>query len=434
MPSRDRFAVLLYAAALAVLATFPRPVSADLVKLNNGGEIRGTLKDRRSVKTSGPVVVTTLAGGIVAVDAADVKFITRRPLKVERYETKAKQTPRTVDAQWKLAQWCRERGLRRQREECLRVILEIDPDHRPSRLALGYSKYDGEWMTRDEWHRSQGLVKYKGKYITPEELELIKKSDAVRAREREWFRKVRLWKTWLTGRNRNRRAKGLANLKTITDADAVAALARNFRGDSSKERRMFYVSLLAGMKGPKPVPALVHQSLHDADREVRYAALNAISKNQYPAAMPHFIRELKDDSVVVVRRAANGLQRVGDERAVPALIDALVTTHRYKVRVPDRRSTMSFGTNGSFAGGGSALPPQIELLLRTGQLRHGAIINYPQLNQMVRTKVVRVKYDHKNREVLTALQRITGQSFGYQERDWRLWLASTKNGQGVASP
>jgi hypothetical protein len=419
---------LVFAASMLALAD--RPLSADLVKLKSGGELRGQLGGDYSLQSRKPVVMTTVSGGIVAVQAVSVKFITRRPFKVELYETRAKETPKTVDAQWKLAEWCREQGLSSQREDHLRILLELSPNHRRARLALGYGRYDGKWMTRDEWNRSRGLVKHKGRYITPEELELIEKSNAELQREREWYQRVKTWKNWLSSRLAPRRAEGLKKLQTLRDPDAVPALTKNFRDDPNRAMRLFYVKLLARISGPKPVPALIDQMLNDVDQEVRYAALNGISREQYGTAVPLFVRELTDGSVVVVRRAADGLKRMGDERAVPALINALVTTHRYKVRVPDT-SGVGFSTNGSSASS-SGLPPQVELMLRTGQLPNGVIINNPQ--QSVRTKVITVKYEHQNREVLAALQRITGVSYGYSKRDWQLWVASTKHGQGVKSP
>jgi len=432
MPTTSRIVVGLAAAAL--MFSGPGPVSADLVKLKNGGEVRGTLRSSDEPEPHEPVVVESLSGTVVAVAPQEVQFIAHRPKVVEEYETRAKRIPDTIDAHWKLARWCREHGLHKQRKAQLEHILQINPDHRLARLSLGYNKYNGRWMTKDEWNRSRGLVKHKGRYITPEELDLIKKSEAEREREREWFPKVRLWKAWLTSQNAERQQNGLKALRSITSPNAVAALSQNFADESDKRLRFLFVKILSGIKGNKPVPALVARSLHDSEREIRYAALNGLSENQYTAAMGHYIRALKNESVAVVRRAADGLKRAGDERAVPALIEALTTTHLYKVRVPDNSRTYSFGTNGSFGGNQSVLPPNIELMLRTGQFPHGVIINNPQRNQARPTKVVTVRYTHKNRPVLAALEAITGKSFGYNARNWRLWLASSKNKPALKSP
>lgn len=426
----------LMLAALCGLYLAPQCATADLIKLKNGGEVRGEIRGGSAGAKADPIVIETLSGSVVAIARKHTQFVTRRPLKVEVYETRARKTPRTLDAQWKLAEWCRTEGLTEQRKTHLRVILELDPEHRTARRALGYSKYDGKWMTREEWCKSRGLVKYRGRYITPEELVLLKGNEKELEREREWFRKVRLWKRWLSAGNANRRAVGLAELRSITNPDAVTAVAKNLRDEPNSRLRSLCVSILAQIKGPRPIRALAYMSMFDADYQIRYAALNAIPEKQYATAMPQFVAALKNDSVLIVRRAGVGLQRVADERAIPALIAALVTTHQYKVRVPDTKGTLNFGTNGSFGSGGGqgALPPQIEAMLRAGQLPNGVIVNNPQVNQMQRTKVVTIKRDHQNREVLAALQRVTGKNFGFNKRDWRLWLASSKNVGGVKSP
>lgn len=431
MHAAIRFSTL-YGAAVLLSAFAGRHAAADVIKLKNGGEVRGKLVNPRP-QPGEPLQIRTLSGTLVTIARKEAQFLTHRPLRVEQYETKARETPDTVAAQMQLADWCRENRLDKQRKTHLRRVIELDPDHRAARFALGYSKYDGKWMTRDEWNRSRGLVKYKGRYITPEELALIQKSQAEVQRERKWFRNVRLWKTWLSSDNADRRKTALENFSRMTDPDAVAALRHNFAEESSKRLRIFYAKVLARIKGPKPVPALVALALHDGDYEVRYTALNAISADQYAVAMPYFVQGLKDASVAVVRRAGEGLRRTGNENAVPPLIDALVTTHLYKVRVP--RQGVGMSTNGSRANPGRvALPPQIELMLRSGQLPNGVIVQQSPTNRLVPTRVVTVKRDHRNNEVLKALERITGQSFGYNKRDWKLWLASSNNGQGVASP
>ncbi|VAX41816.1 hypothetical protein MNBD_PLANCTO02-3334, partial [hydrothermal vent metagenome] len=76
------------------------------------------------------------------------------------------------------------------------------------------------------------------------------------------------------------------------------------------------------------------------------------------------------------------------------------------------------------------IPPQIEGLLRTGQLPNGVIINNQDMipNDMRPMVTVTVDYHHNNDEVLSALSKITGQSFGYDKRTWRLWWITKKSG------
>lgn len=410
------------------LLTPPR-VGADLIKLKNGGEVRGRIVPSRSADAEATITVEALTGAVVVVARDEVQFLTRRSPKVEEYETRSKIVPDTVADRWDLAEWCRENGLNEQRAEQLERILELDPEHEGAHHALGHALRDGQWLTRDELMTSQGYVKHKGKYITPQELELLEKSAAELEAEREWFRKVRLWSGWLTGRSAQRSSEALAELKSIRDPYAVAALVHHFQDSDNKPVRELYVQILAQIPGDKPVPPLVKQSLMDVDVEIRSAALEGISLPRRAAAVPFYEHELKNGLNIIVRRAAAALERFGTEQSAPALIEALLTTHRYRVRVPDHSKTMSFSTDGSFGNTGSGLPPEIEAMLRAGQLPHGVIVN--QLNPAVQPmKTITINYEHQNPEVLSALRKLTGENFGYDERTWKLWWNAKKNSLG----
>ena len=157
--------------ALMLLADFSN-VSADVVRLNNGVEVRGQF-DRSTLRSdSKSFTIKTLSGAVVIVDRKHLLFIVRRPLKVEEYETRAKLTPDTVEAQRELAEWCSKNRLAEQHRECMQRIVDLEPENEQARLALGFTKYNGKWMTQDDIKRAQGFVKYKGRYITTQEKEI----------------------------------------------------------------------------------------------------------------------------------------------------------------------------------------------------------------------------------------------------------------------
>ena len=67
---------------LALIVSVPHGVQADLVKLFNGGEVRGELE--HPVDEAGSVVrVRTLTGGLVSIEQSSIRFVTPRPLIVE---------------------------------------------------------------------------------------------------------------------------------------------------------------------------------------------------------------------------------------------------------------------------------------------------------------------------------------------------------------
>jgi hypothetical protein len=193
-----------------------------------------------------------------------------------------------------------------------------------------------------------------------------------------------------------------------------------------------FVEILAQLPGNKPVKPLVIQSLNDVSRKIRSRALTALSENRGSLAIPYYVHGLRHKSNIIVRRSGSALGRFGDADVVPHLINALVTTHRYRVRVPDTSQTMSFGTDGSFGSRGALLPPNIELMLRTGQLPYGVVIDDP--SSALPTKIITVRYDHQNSEVLAALRKITGTSHGFDQRSWRLWRASQKDNAAQPVP
>jgi hypothetical protein len=417
-------------AVTAFFCTCALSAQADLVKLSNGGELRGKV-----IRVPGDVVakiitIETLTGVVVKVSRVDVRFVTYRRMIVEEYDTRARATADTLDAQWALAEWCRTNRLIKERKIHLLRVVEFDSNHEAARRLLQHVQYKGEWMPKEQAMAAKGYIKYKNRYITSQELELIEKTAAERDLEQGWFKDVRSWVVWLNGRHAGRRKTGLQRLRAVRDPHAVAAL-KQFLGESeNRALRGLYVDILAQIPGSNPVGPLLTITLEDADYELRYKALNAIDKEQYAAARPYLLKQLKSDSSGIVRRAGAALGRVGDESVVPFLIDALVTSHKKLVRVPSKNSTMSFGSNGSFGpGAGQAvLPPEVERLLRTGQLPYGVQVRHAGLpNQHKRTKLVRVKYESRNTEVYASLQRLTGQKFGYDERTWRLWWAARKS-------
>lgn len=428
---------LLARIGLAALPLLPAGAAADVVKLKSGGELRGVIvgPDGDATKPGeeddggdglGVVTVETLSGGIVSVAGADVEFVTRRPRVVEEHEVRAKSVEDTVEARWALAEWCRENKLEEQRREHLERVVELDPGHAKARAALGQTKYEGEWLTRDEVMEKRGLVPHKGRWITPQELELVEKTQEEREREQAWFSEVRKLKGWLRGNTDILRRRGLDGLQAITDPDAVPALEKFFRDDPDPAARKLYLSILAALPGAKPVKPLVTQSLHDVDSQVRSAALAGIDETRRESALPYYLQGLRNGQNAVVRRAGRGLEQVGDERAIPDLIKALITTHHYKIQVEVNSPTVSFSTAGAFGPGGTPLPPGIEAALATGQLPFGVAVNEPM--KPVIMKTVTIAVNHENPEVLAALRALTGESFGYDERTWRLWWAAKKNG------
>jgi hypothetical protein len=410
-----------FAACCAALGLACATASADVIRLKAGGELRGKIVKS---STTDFVALETLSGGVITVAADDVQFVARRSVAIEEHEVRSRQAADTALAQWDLALWCKDRKLTEQRTGHLQRVVELDPNHEAAHAALGHVWKDGAWVDWEQYMADRGYVKHKGKYVTQQEFDLLKKTADELKREQDWYPKVRLWLGWVTGPHADRRQNGLTALTAIDDLDATPAVAKFLGAHPSKEVRLLGVSILSQCPGEKSSTGLVRVALRDDDGDVRTAALQGLPESQFERVRPLFVKELRNASNAVVCRAATALGQMGDEASVEPLITALVTTHHYEVRVPIG-PTYSFGADGSMGNANSAIPPEVEAALRTGQLPQGVILLNPPDPARMRTAAVRK--EHQNAEVLAALRTLTGEDYGYDERTWQLWWAAKKH-------
>jgi hypothetical protein len=398
--------------------------SADLVKLNNGGELRGKIVSSADNKER--IRLETMTGAVVVVEKTQVQFVTNRSLAIEEYETQSKQIEDTVDAHWELSEWCRQKGLTKQREAQLIRVTELAPDHDKAQSILGRVWHQGAWIDRDELMKSQGYVKYKNKYITPQELEVIENTAEELDREKGWFQKVRLWHGWLDGQHENRRAQALSNLKGIDDPNAAPAVIKFLAADVRVPVRELGIAILVKISGTKAVAGLVKLALFDESTDIRSAALEGIGRPHYERAQKAFITALKNDSNLVVCRAATALGQIGDTNAVGPLIEALMTAHVYQVPVDGPgNQTYSFATDGSSISN-TPVPPAVMTAVRNGQLLPPIVVQANDTPTPPK-RLVNVRIEQNNAEVLAALGKLTQQNFGYDKRTWHLWWAAEKN-------
>jgi hypothetical protein len=338
---------------------------------------------------------------------------------VEEYETRRRSLPETALAHWELADWCRQKSLPKERESELRQVVALDPEHTQAHRALGHIRHQGGWATQDEVMTKRGFVKYKGKYVLRQELELILQDERVTESEKSWFRRVKLWHGWLESDHPERQSEALAQLQAIQEPDAVMALGRSFKAVPVEEHRLLYVEILAKIEGEKPLQPLVLQSLWDESRLVRDAAIRGVRRKDVDKALPAYLRALRNGLNLIVNRAGAALGELGNDGVVPHLIDALVTRHTYTILVPE--PTTGFRADGTMVGPGQpVLPPNIELMLAAGQLPYGVQVQQYSPTPP-RMKEVPVEKDEENPSVLDALTLLTGENFGYDEPAWRKW-------------
>lgn len=365
---------------------------ADVFVLSGGGRITGDLVNRNESPRQ-RYIIQISDGAQLTLDASQVEKVVRvRPEEAE-YERIYADYPDTADAQWELAQWCREHKLTAQREIHLRRVIELDPDHVEARRALGYNRIEGKWQTRQEVMTDRGYVRYKGQWKLPQEIELLENKKKLEAAQQEWFQKIKRWRGWL-GTDRDN--QGRDSIRSLTEPMAVKALTVGLRDDSDPQVRLLYIKALANIDTVEAARALAIAAVSDPVEEVRLTCLDYLQTKKRPDVIAYFVGKLKDKDNKIVNLAGIALGRMKDPTAVGPLIDALVTVHKFKISKPggDQAMSTSFGSGGSgmSMGGGP-------------KIIHQAI---------------------PNQTVLDALATITGRNFNFDKQAWKYWFAAQK--------
>lgn len=370
---------------------------ADIFVLHDGGQVRGELvnKDESPRKS---YLVKTATGGHVKLTVDQVKSVEPQTETQQQYDRERWKYDDTVEDQWKLAEWCHENKLFRERKEHLERILSLDTNHVEARHALGYSEIGGKWVNEKEYMESQGYVRYKGKWMTRQEVDLIEQADKNELAEKDWIKKLKRWRGWLDD---DKSVEGRKSILAIEDPYAAKALLLGLTNERVREVKLLYVEALAHINTPNALNVLVEASMDNPDEEVRIACLDKIVRARYAGAVATYVQKLKSSDNAVVNRAGAALASMKDPSSVGPLIDSLVTTHKFKFVPPNPGQISStFGTGGTGGGPGG--------------------FSFGQPKEKI------VKKNLPNQAVLDALVTITGQNFNYDVKAWKYWFAAQK--------
>lgn len=372
---------------------------ADIFQLRSGGQLTGHEEARSE---AGDYVIQTFQGARVTISKSQIQRIVREDDQLREYTVRCRASPDTAPAHSQLAQWCKQQGMKQQAEHHLRRVIELEPEDEAARHSLGYQRVGKQWLTREQWMASRGMRFYEGTYRTEQDIALRRLAQQREASMHQWHKNIKRWLGWLTNRRGTRASEAREQLADIHDPLATPALIKFLDLQNDPQIRDLLISILARIDDPLALGKLVDLSLLDPDPEMRLQCLEYLMQSKRPLGLSPYIQGLHHPNNTIVNRAGAALRVIGDPGAISPLIDALVTTHKFKIsegssgRMNASMSSSPGGGGGggfSFGGGG----PKIE------------------------------KRALQNIDVYQALVRLSGdQNFGYDKTAWRHWLVNRR--------
>jgi HEAT repeats len=431
------------AAAMAAFAFAQAPGRArgDVITLRGGGQVQGKVVPDPSAKDRVQVLMMT-GRKPLSLQRAQILDITPKSSPLDEYIVKRGKADKTAQAQYDLGAWCEQNKLVDLSRLHYEAALSNDKSFEPAHKKLGHVYKNGYWVTRDDLKAMQGLVKYKGRWITPEEMDnrlAEEKLDAARA---SWQSRIKMMRQAIVSGPTNRRREAEIQLMAIRDPDAVVPLVRVLAKEEPP-LRILLAEVLAAIPESAATAAMVKMILAEPTGDVRAVIFEKLKDRERPGVLKQLVRALSSSDITVINRAAWTLGNLGDAEVVPRLIPALLTTELHVIMVTPGAS----GNQGSVSGpalpgaplaaNNSALALQTPPAVSQGAVAFGATVvpfyqlpgnvSTPPGTQIPQPEPRVVPFTYQNVEVLAALQKLTGQDFGYDIPSWKGWLAHKFN-------
>jgi len=373
--------IVVATALLGEPAVAPRAVRGEVFVLKSGGRIEGEILNPNRERGQPWQVKTEDGVRLALADSAVSRVIAKTDLD-RQYEALFPKLENTAEAQWNMAEWCKEAGLAEQRKRHLQAVLAIDPNHAEARRTLGYQKHGSRWLTQDEFMQSVGYVRYKGAWRTRQEIELESRETQHELASKKLRKDIYMWIEQIAsgGRQRDNAEK---NLNAINDPAAAGALAEII-GDNQQSPtvRKKCLEILAKLPPGLATATLVRVAMNDSNDSVREGCLDELKRQGTHSVLSSFTSELRSKDNSRVNRAADCLAYLKDKDATLALISALVTTHQFIIQQggPPGSMTNTFSPSGQSGAGGMSMGNKTQVIkkqLQNSSVRGALMTMYP---------------------------------------------------------
>lgn len=211
------------------LALVAASAAADVVHLKDGRTLEGTVVD------DGARYAVTDRDRTHVVRKSEVARVESKPSFMDEYARRLESLPADdAEAVFEFGRWLEQNDWPSRARRAYEEVLELDPEHRGARRALGYRLYEGAWLSPEEIQRRNGLLEFEGRWYTPHDLAELKaeieRNAELRAR-REQARKLNA--------RVNEVVKGFASFDKKRREEAYGELLRVAEQANSPELRKF---------------------------------------------------------------------------------------------------------------------------------------------------------------------------------------------------
>jgi hypothetical protein len=451
-------------AALPLAATTNR---ADVIVLRGSGQIRGKVLPT-SERGNRVTIVPAKGKSLLTFQKSQISKIVPEPSALDEYVVKRVAGAYSAESQYELGLWCEQHKLPDLAVHHYEAAVDADKSFAPAHQKLGHSLVGDKWLNADEVRQSQGLVQYKGRWISKEDRGRRQAHAALTSEQNALARRIQLLRQAIDVGPDDRRREAEKQLMEIRDPTAVRPLVRVL-GEDTAPFRILLDHILGQIKGPEASAALVRHVLSESDADVRHATMDELHRREDPKPIiAQLTQALREKEPAVVNRAAWALGNLGAVRAVPQLVASLYTTQYQVMWGPSGGAGSTAGAVGSaVSGSGPTVPMQLAPMafngssiayltppaVAPGAVAFGAtstsiwpmpgmnppfIPGLPPLGNITAGYTIGgaggddtggrgpipklVPYTTQNVEVLAALVKLSGRDFGFDAAAWRNWL------------
>ena len=391
------------------------PLAADTITLQGGKTLEGRVISR------GDTIVVEVAGGskVTLPKSMVVSIESGATASEELVEREAKLPAGDARALFRLATWCEEKGLSSDHNRLLWRVLELDPNHRETREALGYRRLGALWLTESDYQHHLGNVLFEGKWIPASEVE-----ERIEQRESQAERDACQDALVLASRKRTSPEEAETAIAEFRQAPAALqryTLAKGLESRNARVRQLA-VRLTADLEGRRPQTSLTHVAVSDSRKSVRDEALRVLKTWNDPDTALGFIPYLESE---------NPTERINATRALNVF--------------PDRRSvsTLITTTRAIWAGFGRSHFAQLvqRSYVQDYELVSGGTglvvseVADPVVDTFIEGIVLDIDITRAEAvSRISTLERVTGQRFGADLDAWASWWEKERGREVAAAP